>query len=616
MRIIKYLTTAVLLLITNISIAQDQSIIRLPDNIQPEDRIAFAMYTVHENTLKLTAQFHPIKNFTPFEATLEIKENGKWVKKAESDIIYPGYTAPFRIENWDDTKEKQYRVAYNNEAYYEGIIKKNPIDKDEFVLAALTCNSMYPEHGGDLPKDDIVKNILKLNPDLIFFSGDQVYEHSEHYLAWLKFGREFAEVFRNTPVVITPDDHDIGQGNFWGQSGKKAKTRRGISGGYYMPLEYVKEVERAQTSHLPDPYDATPIERGIGVYYTDLKWGGISFAIIEDRKFKSGLTALADAYPEIFPNGPYEAVFNKEIDTRKFDLEGLKLLGERQLKFLEEWTTDWENAEMKTILSQTALAMVDNYTGKYERGEFFADFDSNAWPQKGRNKALKVIRKSFSPTITGDTHLGAVSKMGIEDWGDAGYNFTTPAIANYWLRWWHPTTPGKNRDKNSFNYTGEYLDGFHNKITVKAVANPTLPEIKEGGYLSTRAAGFGVIRYNKPKRTITFEAWERNVDIHDSKTKQYPGWPITISQEDNFVIKNGYQLPKLIISKEDQVVTVKEQFTREVISSIRINGKVYQPKVINSGQYIIEVGEGSNQKRFEYVEVKKRNKKEISISIE
>lgn len=613
-KILKLLFLITFIFCSNKSTSQDQSIIRLPDNIKPKDRIAFAMYTVHENTLKLTAQFHPIKNFTPFEASLEIKENGKWVKKAQTEIIYPGYTAPFRIENWDDTKEAKYRVAYNNEAYYEGIIKKNPIDKDTFVLVALTCNSMYPEHGGDLPKDDIVENILKLNPDLIFFSGDQVYEHSEHYLAWLKFGREFSEVFRNTPVVITPDDHDIGQGNYWGQNGKKADSRRGISGGYYMPLEYVKEVERAQTSHLPDPYDATPIERGIGVYYTDLKWGGISFAIIEDRKFKSGLTALAEAYPNIFPNGPYEAIFNKNIDTRKFDLDGLTLLGERQLKFLEDWTTDWENAEMKSVLSQTALAMVDNFTGKYDK-ELYADFDSNGWPQTGRNKALKVIRKSFSPTISGDTHLGAVTKMGVDNWGDAGYNFTTPAIANYWLRWWHPKNPGKNKIKNAPNYTGEYLDGFKNKITVKAVANPTLPEITEGGYLSTRAAGFGVIRYNKPQRTITFECWPRNVDINNPNSKQYTGWPITIKQEDNFEIKDGYELPTLKISKEDQVITVLDQYTREVISSLRINGKVYQPKVFREGEYLILVGEGKNQKGYQSIKARKRNKETLTITL-
>lgn len=595
--------------------AQNDELLRLPANIQPKDRICFAMYTVHENILKLTAQFNPIRNVEPFKASLEIKENGKWVKKAEATIIYPGYTAPFRVENWDDTKEYRYRVNHQDKAFYEGIIKKNPVNKDTFVMAALTCNSIYPNHGGEIPKEDLVKNIKYLNPDLIFFSGDQVYDHSEHYLYWLKFGRDFGEILRNTPSIILPDDHDIGHGNLWGQGGKKADSRRGISGGYYMSPEYVKEVERAQTSHLPDPFDATPVEQGIGVYYTDLKWGGISFAILEDRKFKSGLDEMVKLNPDIFPEGGYEAIFDPKVDTRKLDAPNTTLLGDRQLKFLESWTTDWENAEMKTVLSQTTFAMVDNYTGKYDK-EIFADFDSNGWPQAGRNKALSVIRKSFSPMISGDTHLGTLFQHGIDKWNDAGYCFATPAIANYWLRWWEPKKPGKNKDKNTPSYTGEFLDGFQNKITVKAVANPTLPEIKEGGKLSTRAAGFGVINYNKKDRTITFNCWARNVDLSDSNAKQYSGWPVTVSQKDNFKIEKGYQLPKLTISKSNQVITVKHQFTKEVVSSIRIRGNIYQPKVLQPGKYFIEIGEGTNTKKLFEVEAKLKNKTTIQVDID
>ena len=51
MKILKNIIVVVLIFFTHISIAQDQSIIRLPDNIVPEDRLAFAMYTVHENRL-------------------------------------------------------------------------------------------------------------------------------------------------------------------------------------------------------------------------------------------------------------------------------------------------------------------------------------------------------------------------------------------------------------------------------------------------------------------------------------------------------------------------------------------------------------------------------------
>ena len=569
------------------SIGQELS---LPKNLKAEDRIAFAMYTVHEKTVKMTAQFYPIKNYEPFEATLEIQENGIWVEKAQAPIRYPGYTSLFRIDDWDDTKEANYRVVHNNKAFYEGIIRKNPIHKEDFILAALTCNSIYPRHGGDIPRTDIVDNLKKLKPDLLFFSGDQVYDHAQHYLYWLKFGKDFSEIIRNTPTICIVDDHDVGQGNIWGANGKKAKTLGGSSGGYYRPAAYVKEVERAQTSHLPDAFDSTSIGQGIGVYYTDLNWGGISFAILEDRKFKSGLLDLPKYAPDIFPNGTKDAIFDPTIDTKKLDIPNAKLLGERQLKFLEHWTTDWKNAEMKTVLTQSVFAMVNNYTGKHDR-EIIADFDTNGWPQSGRNKALAVIRKSFSPMIGGDQHLATFVKHGIDDWGDASYSFVTPAIANFWMRWWDPKKPGENREKNTPNYTGDFLDGFQNKITVKAVGNPSAEEIKVGGKLSTRVAGFGVVKYNKPNRTITFDCWARNVDITDPNAKQYKGWPITISQFDNFNPRKSFLLPTLELSKGNQVVTIRKSATREIVSSVRTKGKFYQPKVVALGSYTIEIGE-------------------------
>ena len=49
------------------------------------------------------------------------------------------------------------------------------------VVAAFTGNSIYPGHGGDIPKSDIVENLKRLQPDLLFFSGDQVYDHNQHY---------------------------------------------------------------------------------------------------------------------------------------------------------------------------------------------------------------------------------------------------------------------------------------------------------------------------------------------------------------------------------------------------------------------------------------------------
>lgn len=603
-----------ILLTSQLVTAQKQDIYNQIISIKPEERICFTLYTVHENILKLTAQFYPLKNFEPFEATLEIEVDGNWVACTKARILYPGYIATFRVEGWDDTQEKKYRVVHNDKAFYEGIIKKNPIEKEQFVMAAFSCNSVYPAHGGDISKSDIIQNVKNIKPDLLFFAGDQVYDHSEHYVYWLKFGQDFGEITRNIPTICLTDDHDIGQGNLWGNGGTQADARNGISGGYYMPAEYVKEVERAQTSHLPDPYDPTPIAQGIGVYYTDLKWGGLSFAIIEDRKFKSGLLDLPKFEPEIFSEGPLDAIFDPEVDTRKLDIPGVELLGKRQIDFLENWTTDWKNAEMKSVLSQTIFAMANNYTGKHDR-EIIADFDTNGWPQSGRNKALSVIRKSYSSMIGGDQHLATVIQHGIDEWKDAGYSFCVPAIANYWMRWWDPKSPGLNRKPNSPNYTGDFLDGFQNKITVNAVGNPSAEDINNGGKLSTRVAGYGIVRYNKKVRTTTFECWPRNVDVTSGDGNQYPGWPITISQMDNFNPEKSFALPVLEISEPNQVVTVRHSFTREVVSSLRISGYIYQPKVLAEGSYHIEVGEGASKKMLYSIISKKKNSEKIHVRL-
>ncbi|NIP28442.1 MAG: hypothetical protein GWN67_27585, partial [Phycisphaerae bacterium] len=91
-------------------------------------------------------------------------------------------------------------------------------------------------------------------------------------------------------------------------------------GGYAAPVKYVKMVERAQTSHLPDPYDPTPIERGIGVYYTALTVGRVSFAIIEDRKFKSGPQGLV---PQQGPRPDH--IINPDYDPKSVDVPGAEL---------------------------------------------------------------------------------------------------------------------------------------------------------------------------------------------------------------------------------------------------------------------------------------------------
>jgi len=559
----------------------------------PRDKvICFALYTVQNNVLKLNAQLYPLEPGEDRTVRLETRQDGKWRQIAQTQVIEQGWTASFRVERWDSTKDVEYRVAHGKAAYYTGTIRRDPVDKDVIIVAAFTGNSINPQHGGDIPRSDIVENIKKLKPDLLFFSGDQVYDHNRHYAAWLKFGRDFGEIIRNIPTVTIPDDHDVGQGNLWGQGGRLSQTRAGHDGGYAAPLEYVKEVERAQTSHLPDPFDPTPVERGIGVYYTALTVGRVSFAVIEDRKFKTGPEGVLPEM-ECRPNRP-DHVSVPDYDPRVLDVPEATLLGQRQLTFLRQWAADWHDCDVKAVLSQTVFCGGAHLHGS-RNNRLYADLDSNGWPQSGRNAALKEIRKAFALMIAGDQHLGTIIHHGVNDWNDSGYSLCVPSIANLYLRWWAPLEPGKNREPGAPEYTGEFLDGFANKITMLAVANPTPEENQDK--LTTRAAGFGVVKFNKKTREITLECWPRNVDISDPQTMQYPGWPRTINQQDNYGRKPVAFLPTIEVQgMTNPVVQVIDESNGEIVYTLRINGTSYTPKIFKKEKYTVKVGQQGTDK--------------------
>jgi len=491
----------------------DNPIINL--KVNRDSVVSFGIYTVSNKTLKLSAQLYPLYPDESREVRLEIEEDGKWKEIQKQTINDIGWSALFRVENWDDSKDVNYRIRHGEKAQFEGLIRKDPRDKETISMAALSCNS-NKDRG---MRENYVRNINHQNPDLIFFAGDQSYDHTEHTAAWLKFGLQFRETFRNRPAITIPDDHDIGQGNLWGENGRLSVTKGSPDGGYRYHTEYVKMVERCQTAHLPDPYDPAPIERGIGVYYTNLLLGGVDFAILEDRKFKSG--------PEgkIPQQGPRpDHIRNPEYDPASIDLEGLTLLGDRQLSFLDAWGQQKADA-IKVVLSQTGFCGGAHIHGSLDN-RLHADLDSNGWPQTGRKKALQLIQKAGAVHIAGDQHLATVIKQGIDEFGDGPWAFVVPAIVNdYYSRWWWPEDEkaGANPNKNtSLPWTGDYLDGFNNKISMMAYVNPE-SDSKGGGY--------GLIRFNKKEKTTTFECWPRYADVTKDGASQFEGWPMTVSNE-------------------------------------------------------------------------------------
>ena len=528
--------------------------------------VCFCLYTTRGDVLKLTAQLYPLAKDDPRVVRLEIRAGDAWKEIARTEVVERGWTAHFRVEKWDTTKDVDYRVAHGTSCFYAGRVRRDPVDKESIVVGAFTGNS-NADRG---PRADIVKNVKAHDCDLLFFSGDQVYDHGKHYASWLVFGRQFGEITRDRPTITVPDDHDVGQSNLWGEGGKVSKLESGPDGGYFRDAEFVKEVERAQTWHLPDPVDPTPVQQGIGVYYTAMTVGGIGFAIVEDRKWKSG---PAGKIPQMGPRPDH--INDPKYDPKTVDVPGLELLGPRQEKFLDAWARDWAGHEMKAVLTQTVFANAAHIHGSLD-ARLHADLDSNGWPQAGRKRALERIRKGFGFMIGGDQHLATVIHHGIDEWNDAGWSFCVPSIHNYYNRWWWPTEPGKNGKPGGLEMSGEFLDGFANKVTMHAYANPTPKNF--------RAAGHGIVRFHKPSRKITMECWPRNVDVTDPKAEQFPGWPITIHQEDNY----GKKAVGLLPAVKAGVVEVIDEATGELVYALRARDG-WRPKVFKDGAYTVVV---------------------------
>lgn len=110
-------------------------------DVPREEVIAFALYTQDRGVLKLTAQLYPLKPDESREARLEFLRDVKWSEAVKTPVLFPGWSAHFRIEAWDATKDVPYRVRHGDHAIFEGVILRDPIDKDQIVVANMSCNS-------------------------------------------------------------------------------------------------------------------------------------------------------------------------------------------------------------------------------------------------------------------------------------------------------------------------------------------------------------------------------------------------------------------------------------------------------------------------------------------
>lgn len=602
--------------------------------------ILFTLYTVSRGMLKLSAQFPPLGNSAD-TASLQIRNETAWKTIATAELDPDAWNATFRVPQWNPAEDTAYRVAFEmpggkggQASYtYGGTIRRDPVDQQKVVVGLLTCLWDF-----GFPHNDFTTHLAQHKPDILFWTGDQVYEPvggfgviesrapgrivdamRDFQRKWFIFGWAVRDLTKDIPSVCMTDDHDMYHGNIWGCGGRPTNPAPGTgaagqgtvdyadegyavqdSGGYKMAPRWVNMVQRLQTSHLPDPFDSTPVLQGIGVYYCDLRWGGMSFAVLEDRKWKSAPKPLLPAAEIV--NG-WAGNRNWNTGAPSDDPEA-ELLGQRQLDFLESWAADWGGGTwMKMAVSQTVFGCIhteppgiynDNEdpeesipaVGTYIEGDrIVADFDSNAWPQHGRDAGILKFRKAFAPHLSGDQHLGSTSHYGVDEFRDGVYGICTPAISNIWPRRWWPPHPGANALPGKRN-TGDYFDAFGNRLTILATANPARYPGPGLEGLRYRVTGYSILTCDRATRKVTVAIWPRWVDPSAANARPYHGWPITFGQIDNGLWGAQWELDRIETPGfQNPVVQVQEESSREVIYTLRINGNSFTPPVRKPGSY-------------------------------
>ena len=128
-----------------------------------------------------------------------------------------------------------------------------------------------------------------------------------------------------------------------------------------------------------------------------------------------------------------------------------------------------------------------------------------------------------------------------------------------------------------------------------AYANPTRE--------NQNASGYGIVRFDKPNRKVIVECWPRGCDVTDPETQQFPGWPLTFSQSDNYGRKALALLPTINTKGgTDAVIQIIDEYLDEVVYTVRMKGSRTQPKVFREAKYTIRVTVDGETKELRSVE--------------
>ncbi len=490
--------------------------------------ILWTQYCQHLDTMRLMAHLDadPTEP-APETVTLWTKDDGDWEEVSSTEISTLSSTALFEVKEWPRHQKLDYKVTCGDSSF-EGIFRAEPKPNAELRMLGMSC---LKDIGW--PWKEAVAELIKQDPDLVYFSGDQIYENdygSPHIVSktpeevpagmmnylekYRQFGLAFRDLLRDRPCIMITDDHDVFENDLWGKGGLLMDGHR-TTGGYRNHPDWVNNMEFTQVGVLPAAINMGPHGAGINAYYTSVEYGGVRLAVVEDRKFKSPPSEVISEpiissthVPKKNSDAGIEVVRDGDYDCTQLDRADLELLGGEQEAFLKEWSSELkESGHLGAVLSSSPWAHIAMYTRDS------ADLDSNGWPQSGRNRGLAAIGDAPVVMIHGDVHLGTLFRHGREKWNDGPVSYSLPAFSSNASRRWEPYEAGENRAPGSPENTGQFHDRFGNKMTVYGAGNGL--------------NGYGMIIFDPAKKEITMEFHPMNEERVPIK-QDVPGWPHTV----------------------------------------------------------------------------------------
>lgn len=470
--------------------------------------ILWTQYSISDDILRLQVQLAPVP---PSIVRLYVRpeQTNTWIFASASKSDPLSRTALF-VNRWKAYKninvEYQARLSWGGQnAIWEGTIRQQPNNpKGKIRLGVFSCDAGYL-----FPQSQTVKQVTGQNPDVLAFLGDQLYEYMGSFpvvrygpisksmldflYKWYHFGWQWREVLKDRPSLILADDHDVFQNNLWGSNGKlllNPTAQLWERGGYVMPVQWVNAVEKCYMGHLPPNPQKIVTPSGIVARFTNVRYGGVDFAILEDRKFKTGPLEIPPKLRSTGGNGA--------------------LLGSDQETFLLNWARNWTGAVMKVALSGTIFAKASTHqesSGKIFRAKY--SLDSAAWPKLAHDRVVRILGQYNVPSVHGDQHFGVFLKQGVAQYGDGGYAFMVPGLATDFLRGCWPGVSGQIQP-STVSKTGRFIDDMGNPLDVLGVTNPDydgpIIDVKYGDSPVTmavkRGSGYGMMVFDKANLAI------------------------------------------------------------------------------------------------------------------